>query len=157
MGGRRAHYTARIAKRLCGNIALGDTLKKALAKEPLGPTVEQFWRWLDEYPEFQAMYERALLLQANLHADTIMEMAESVLRNPKFAPAYRVAADILKWQAEVRNPTRFGQRIQVEHKAAIDPTKLRREIEQLEKELGLIGNDIVTIDADMKEVPRGQG
>lgn len=153
MGGRKAHYTTRIAKRLCEHIALGATLKDALAKEPLGPTIPQFWRWLDEYPEFQEMYERARTLQADLMADTIMEMAENVLRAPKFAPAYKVAADILKWQAEIRNPGKYGARVQVEHKTTLDPKKMRAEILQLEKELGLIGNEPANVvDVEVKEI-----
>lgn len=145
MGGRRAHYTTRIAKRLCEHIALGATLKQALEKEPLAPTIPMFWRWLDEYPEFREMYDRARTLQADLMADTICEMAENVLRQPKFAPAYKVAADILKWQAEIRNPGKYGPKVQVEHKATLDPKKLSAEIKQLEAELGLIGNDVVDI------------
>lgn len=151
MGGRRAHYTTRIAKRLCEHIALGDTLKKALEKEPLGPTVIQFWRWLDEYPEFQQMYERALLLQAQLLGDVIMDMAQSVLRQPKFAPAFKVASDILRWQAEIKNPARFGSKTVIEHKITLDPKKMRAEIAQLETDLGLMGNNDV-MDIEMKEL-----
>lgn len=147
MGGRKAHYTTRIAKRLCEHIALGATLKKALEKEPMGPTVPQFWRWIDEYPEFRDMYERARTLQADLMADTIMEMAENVLRTPKFAPAYKVAADILRWQAEIRNPGKYGSKIQVDVKKSLDPTQLRSEIKQLETELGLIGNEVIDVTA----------
>lgn len=140
MGVRRAHYTARIAKRLCEHIALGCTLQKALKREgALGPTIQQFWRWLDEYPQFKTMYEQARMMQADLAADTILEMAENVLKNPKFAPAYKVAADILKWQAEVRNPARYGQKVQVEYSKPLDPTRLKAEILQLEAELGVIG------------------
>lgn len=139
MGGRRAHYTTRIAKRLCEHIALGDTLKTALEREPLAPTVPMFWRWLEEYPEFREMYERARLLQTELISDTILSMAKEVLEKPKFAPAYRVAADILRWQAEVKNPLRYGQKTQVEHHHILDPLKIAKEIKQLEKELGLLG------------------
>lgn len=150
MGNRRARYNTRIAKRLCEHIALGATLEKALAKEPLGPSIPLFWRWLDEYPEFREMYERARALQADLLSDTIMSMAEAVLKQPKFAPAYRVAADILKWQAEINNPARYGTKTVVEHKMTLDPVKMKREIAQLEKELGLLGND--TIEAQVVEV-----
>lgn len=159
MGGRKAHYTTRIAKRLCEHIALGDTLQKALAREPLGPNITMFWRWLDEYPEFREMHERARMLQAELVADSIMEMAENVLRNPKFAPAYKVAADILKWQAEVRNPARYGAKVQLQHVVPLDSVKMKAEIVQLEKELGLIGRDDAirisgeAIDVTVKELP----
>lgn len=151
MGGRKAHYTTRIAKRLCEHIALGATLDQALKREPLGPSIPQFWRWLDEYPEFRAMYERARSLQAELAEDAIMEMAKRVLEQPKFAPAFKVASDILRWQAEIRNADRYGQKSTVVHKHSLDPKKLRGEIAQLEKELGLIGND-EAIEVDVREV-----
>jgi len=151
MGGRKAKYTTRIAKRICEHIALGATLHQALAKEPLGPSVPMFWRWLDEYPEFREMYERARVLQADLMCDTIMVMAENVLKQPRFAAAYKVAADILKWQAEIRNPARYGSKVTVEHKATLDPAKMKKEIMQLEKELGLLGMEERTIDAEIVE------
>lgn len=141
MGGRRASYNMRIAKRICEHIALGATLRDALDREPLGPTIPTFWRWLDEYPEFRDMYERARTLQADLLSDSILAMAQEVLQKPKFAPAYKVAAEILKWQAETKNPERYGKSVTVQHKKALDPTTLKREIRQLEKELGLLGEE----------------
>lgn len=139
MGGRRARYNTRVAKRICEHIALGSTVKQALEREPLAPSVPLFWRWLDEYPEFRDMYERARTLQADLAADAIMSMASEVLKNPKFAAAYKVASDILRWHAEVNNRQRYGSKVQVEHKQAqLDPSKLRTEIAQLERELGLL-------------------
>lgn len=154
MGGRKAKYSTRVAKRICEHIALGDTLHEALDKEPLAPSVPTFWRWLDEYPEFGAMYERARQLQTDLHADSIMAMAKAVLKQPKFAPAYKVASDILKWHAEVKYPARYGTKVQVEHRATLDPAKLKREIAQLEKEMGLIGNgtdDVIEVEVKEKQ------
>ena|SRR5688572_9940226 len=157
MGGRKAHYTTRIAKRLCEHIALGATVAEALQREPLAPTVPTFWRWLDEYPEFQEMYQRARKLQADLAADTILTMAKNVLENPRFAPAYKVASDILRWHAEMNNPQRYSPKMVVEHKSTpLDPTKLKGEIKQLEKELGMLGHDADVVDVTAKEVNNGE-
>lgn len=157
MGGRKARYNTRIAKRICEHIALGATLQDALAKEPLGPSVPMFWRWLDEYPEFLEMYERARQLQTDLISDTIMAMAQEVLLKPKFAPAYKVAADILKWQAEVKHPERYGSKVTIQHKKVLDPTAMRKEIKQLEKELGLLGDEPVDVPfREVKELANGQ-
>jgi hypothetical protein len=135
---RKAHYTVRIANRICEYIALGDTIKAALAKEPLGPSLTLFWRWLDEYPEFREKYERARQMQADVHADRILEMAAEVVANPRIAPAYRVASDILKWQAEIRDPKKYGQKVQHELKAPpLKPEDLKAEIKRLEDELGV--------------------
>lgn len=153
MGGRRAQYNTRIAKRICEHIALGATLATALEKEPLGPTVPTFWRWLDEYPEFREMYERARLLQADLLSDTILAMAQEVLQRPKFAPAYKVAAEILKWQAETKNPERYGKSVTIQHKKTLDPVAMRKEIKQLEKELGLLGEEDGASISEVKVLP----
>lgn len=155
MGGRKAHYTTRIAKRICEHIALGATLAESLGKEPLAPTVPQFWRWIDEYPEFREMYERARTLQADLLSDTILSMAREVLQKPKFAPAYKVAAEILKWQAETKNPERYGNKVTIQHRKQLDPTSLRREIKQLEKELGLLGEEDGATITDVKVITNG--
>lgn len=135
---RKAHYTARIAVRLCEHIALGLTLRESLAREPLGPTIAQFWRWLDEFPDFKDRYERALEFQANMHADRMLEMSREVISQPTKAAAYKVSCDILKWQAEIRNPKKYGQKVQHEVKAPqLKPEEIKSEIKRLEEELGV--------------------
>lgn len=137
---RKAHYTPRIADRICEHIALGETIKAALAAEPLGPNLPTFWKWLDEFPEFREKYERARQMQADIHADRILEMARDVIANPRIAPAYKVASDILKWQAEIRDPKKYGQKVQHELKAPpLKPDDLKAEIKRLEEELGVTG------------------
>lgn len=139
MAKRKSHYTVRMGNRLCEHIALGDTLKKALEKEGVwAPTMATFWKWLDEYPEFKEKYARARQMQADVHADRVLEIAEEVLKNPRQAPAYRVASDILWKQAEIRDPAKYGQKVQHELKAPpLKPDDLRAEIRRLEEELGV--------------------
>lgn len=135
---RRAHYTVRIADRLCEHIALGATIKEALTKEPLGPDLKMLWRWIAEYPEFREKFERAFQMQANAHADRILEMSAEVLAHPSKAAAYRVASDILWRLAEIRDPKKYGQKVQHELKAPpLKPDDLRSEIKRLEEELGV--------------------
>jgi hypothetical protein len=140
-GRRKAHYTVRIADMICEYIAEGRTLEKALAKVgPLGPsTVTTVYRWLDLYPEFREKYERARQLQADIDADTIRDLAEEVLKKPREANAFRVSADLLKWQAEVRNPGKYGKSMDDKGKnKPMDPSKIREEIKRLESELGIV-------------------
>jgi hypothetical protein len=149
---RRAHYTVRIAVRLCEHIALGHTLKEALAKEPLGPNATIFWRWLDEYPEFRERYERARKMQAHVHADRMLELAEDALVTPSKAAAIKVATDIYKWMSEIRDPAKYGAK--VEHKLVAPPLKpedLKAEIKRLETELGVNGNVTVVEDLPQKD------
>jgi len=139
---RIAHYTPRIADRICEHIALGGTIKAALTQEPLGPSLATFWKWLDAYPEFRDKFERAQQLQATMHADRILEMATEVISSPNKAGAYKVASDILKWQAEIRDPKKYGQKVQHELKAPpLKAEDLKAEIKRLEEELG-VGTDV---------------
>lgn len=136
--GSKAHYNSRVANRICENLAMGDSLKTALEKDVLAPTVQTIYRWLDMYPAFREKYERARLLQADVHADTMMDMARDVVKNPQKASAYRVAADILQWQAAMRNPKMYGSKVTVESKAApMNAAQIKAEIAVLEKELNV--------------------
>lgn len=136
---RAAHYAPRIAKDICREIALGRTLQEALVKVGyLAPTATTFWRWIDEHPDFRDMYERARSLQADTHADRMLELSREVIERPTLAAAYRVAIDVLKWQAEVRNRSKYGSKGDDDSaKRPLDPAKLRTEIKRLEAELGV--------------------
>lgn len=139
MGTKRGRYVKRSGDIICEQIALGHTLKYAI--ETLGylaPSIPQFWKWIDNYPEFREQYERARQLAADVQADKVLELSQEVLEKPRNANAFKVAIDVLKWQAEVRNTERYGKRqaIQVKREK-LDPAKLRAEIKRLESELGV--------------------
>jgi len=138
MSKRRAHYCVRIAKDICQHIAMGKTLNQALAEVGvLAPTKVTLYRWLEEYPEFEKMYQRALQWQANSHADRIVELADVALSNSKLAPAVKVASDIFRWSAEMRDPGKYSPKAPQNHKPPPKtPDEIKREIARLEKELG---------------------
>lgn len=143
---RKAHYTVRTGEMICEQIALGRSLNQALKHVGyLAPTLSQFWRWIDAHPDFRDKYERARQLQADQQADTMLEMAEDVLKNPKAATAYRVASDILRWQAEVRNRSKYGSKAEDKTPKSLDPGKLRAEIKRLENELGVAEQKVVPL------------
>lgn len=134
----RAHYVIRTGKLICEQIALGKTLQQALDHVGyLAPTIPQFWRWLEEHPDFREAYERARQLAADMHADKLQELSEEVLTRPKSAGAYKVAATILQWQAEIRNSGKYGKNRESKARAPLDPDKIRTEIKRLERELGV--------------------
>lgn len=136
---RAAHYAIRIAKDICRHIALGKTLQQSLdAVGYLAPTMPTVWRWLDEHQDFREMYERARMLQADVHADRMLEMSKEVIERPSAAAAFRVATDILKWQAETRNRAKYGSKSDEAGKnKTLNPAELRKEIKRLEGELGV--------------------
>lgn len=146
---RRAHYTVRMGETICEQIALGKTLEQALKFVGfIAPSVPVIFRWLDIYPDFREKYERARQLQADVHADTMLEMATTVIENPHAATAHRVAVDILKWQAEVRNRSKYGSKsVDSGKNKTLDPAKLRAEIKRLEAELGVAESKVKPIRA----------
>lgn len=144
---RAAHYNPRIAREICEAIASGDTLEDALQKIGyLAPHIVTVYRWLELYPEFKDKYETARALQADVHADRMLTMSREVLSKPTQSTAYRVAVDILKWQAAIRNPRKYGKVIDdTAGKKPMDPAKLRAEIKRLEQELGVAEKKVVPL------------
>lgn len=138
--GRRAHYAPRIADQICEHIALGSTLQEALEKVGyLAPSLKQCWAWLDAHEDFREKYDRARQLQADTDADHMRVLTREVITKPGAAAAYRVAIEALKWQAEVRNRTKYGKTDNDSgKKTPMDPTKIRSEIKRLEAELGVV-------------------
>lgn len=136
---RKSHYTPRAADDICTAIALGKTLREALDEMGvLAPTVQTVWNWQDSIPEFGEKMERARQFSADGHADMMLEMAREAIKNPSKAAAIRVASDILKWQAEIRNQKKYGSKVQHElTKPPMSPLELRAEIKALEAELGV--------------------
>lgn len=143
MSKRKAHYTPRIGEQICEEIALGATVQQALDRVGyLAPDRITFYRWLEAHPEFREKYDRARQLQADSHADRIVELGDEVLKNPKFAPAFKVAIDTMRWSAEVRNRGKYGAKGEAAGKAKLmNAEKLRAEIKRLEKELGVVSGD----------------
>ena len=139
MAKRIAHYTVRTAENICTNIALGMTLEEALKEVGyLAPTVPQLWKWLDTHEDFREKYDRARQLQADMLADRTLKFVDDVLKDPKAAPAYKVATDILRWHAAVRNRKVYHPMDNDNAKQApLDAKKIKEEIKRLEKELGV--------------------
>lgn len=132
-------YTRYMANNICEYIALGMTLDQALKKcGELAPTKMTVYKWLEEHPDFMEKYDRARQYQADTLADRMIELGQEVLEHPGQAAAYRVAGDIVKWQAEVRNRRKYGGRTEDKQtEKPMDASKLRAEIRRLERELGV--------------------
>lgn len=114
--GRPSDYTPETANEICRLIAGGTTLiaitgaKGAMAM-PGMPDYSTVMRWLDKWPEFRDNYARARDKQADFYADEVADLGRQVLVNPKDSNAYRVAGDLLKWQAMIRAPRRYSERM----------------------------------------------
>ena len=153
---RAAHYTARIGNDICMYIALGYSLEGALAKVGyLAPTMPTVWRWLTEHADFKERYEQARQMQADSLADKTIDMVASVLKDPKNAAAYRLAADIYKWHAGIRNGKTYNPATNDQNnKTPLDAGKIKAEIKRLEKELGVQEKKVVKMVVNAKPIPR---
>lgn len=149
MGKRAAHYNSRVAREICEGIAVGLSLQETLNRIGfLAPTTVTVYRWLEIYPDFREKYERARQLQADIFADQMIDLGRAVLDDPKAAAAHRVAVDILKWQAEMRNRGKYGKTVDESGKnKPLDPAKLRAEIKRLEQELGVAESKVTPLKA----------
>ena len=85
------------------------------------PDYSTVMRWLDKWPEFREIYARARDKQADFYADEVADLGRQVLINPKDSNAYRVAGDLLKWQAMIRAPRRYSERMHqvLEHSGGV--------------------------------------
>lgn len=136
---RAGHYVKRTGDLICERIALGDTLAEALASVGyLAPSEKNFWKWIDQNEEFRQQYERARQMQADKLADEHLSLArKALIVDAKQAPKFKVASDIYKWQAEVRNRGKYGPKAEPVGKKDLKPEEIKAEIKRLEKELGI--------------------
>lgn len=70
-------------------------------------------RWAARHPAFGDSIARARDAAADLLADKMLGLAQAALDDPSRATACRVAADIYRWQAQIRDPNRYGDRTNV--------------------------------------------
>lgn len=145
---RAGHYVKRTGNLICEEIALGSTLAEALEKVGyLAPSERMFWKWLDQNEEFRQQYERARQLQADKLADEHLSLAKkALLVDAKQAPKFKVAADVYKWQAEIRNRGKYGAKAEAPNRKDLKPEEIKAEIKRLEKELGIKqGGEVVPL------------
>src|SRR5215510_14240329 len=135
---KRMSYTQEIADLICERIALGETILKIAGTEGM-PCRKTIYNWLAKHEEFREKMAIARQYQADSHADEMYGLLDELKSNPKDANAIRVQADILKWQAMVRAPRKYGELIRQEVKvdAPLSPEQAEARIRQLEQELGL--------------------
>lgn len=123
----RIRFTPELGEKIAGLIANGipvedSTLNGAVLApgiaRRLGFNPATFYDWQQVHPEFGESIARARQESAHRIADRMLALADAALAEPTLANAVRVAADILKWQAGVRNPGIYGERQRIEIEAA---------------------------------------
>jgi len=93
--------------------------------------------WLRD-EEFRRDYEHAMKFGAAYLADEMLVLKDRLLLDPKSAPAYKAAMDMIKWATMIRDPKYSERTIQeIKNTTPQDPNVVQARIRQLEEELGL--------------------
>jgi hypothetical protein len=120
---RRPRYTPKLAKEIESLIASGvpieDSVLNGAVLSPgvatrLGMSSRTVWEWQKKHRGLAEAIERARGESAHRISDRMLALADAALKEPTMANAVRVAADILRWQAQVRNPFAYAERRKVE-------------------------------------------
>lgn len=122
--GRPSSYTQEIADLICERIANGESLRKICADEGM-PDKATVFRWLAANDEFATKYARAREEQADLHAESIIDISdekeveanyrgeEVVLELSAAAIARnRLRIDARKWYASKLAPKKYGDKVE---------------------------------------------
>lgn len=121
---RRVYYSPRIVIRICRRIADGESVNRICAEDGM-PGRWAFYKWLDQQPKLLAMYELALEMRADVHADEITDIAdeapiemvtiigEKEIRRLDYAGVAhrRLRVDTRKWIAARLRPKKYGDRM----------------------------------------------
>lgn len=124
--GRPSDYTPEIAAEICARLMRPESLRQ-ICSDPDMPSRSTVNLWLLEYPEFSDQYSRAKAIQADQHADMILEVAfdtqgdviadeyGNVKPNHEFINRSKLKIDALKWHARVTAPKKYGDKVEQTH------------------------------------------
>lgn len=131
-------YSPKLIDEICRRIAIGEPIRWIL-REKNKPNWNTLCRWMEKYPEFGEKYAKAMERRADYIAHKMVELATTATKDPKNANGYKVAANILQWQAAMGNPKKYSERMLMQHEnvTPMDPSKVMGELERLCKQLGI--------------------
>lgn len=114
LAGRPGEYTQEVADAICECLALGMSLRKICEAEGM-PTKTTVFNWLSVYPLFVDQYRLARELQAETHADDIIDIADAATDSG----LAKVRIDARKWHASKLAPKKYGDRVALDHEGEI--------------------------------------
>ena len=135
---KRIEYSKEIAEQICELVALNTPIQHIAKMEDM-PCAKTIYNWLQRHDDFRRQMEVARGFQADYQADEMLTLLKELDEKPNQAHAIRVKADILRWQAGVRAPRKYGElvRQQISVEAPKSPEEAEARIRQLEQELGI--------------------
>ena len=159
-GQRRAVNPKAVRKHICEELAHGKPIQLILKPQPpmvwgvneegekaLVPDMDWVrpdlpdWNMVVEWlrdEEFRRDYEHAMKFGAAYLADEMLVLKDKLLLDPKSAPAYKAAMDMIKWATMIRDPKYSERTIQeIKNTTPQEANVVQARIKQLEEELGL--------------------
>jgi hypothetical protein len=115
----RVKFTQALADEIIGLISNGIAIEDSVLNgaviaqgiaSRMGIHPSTFYEWQQRHGEFADGIARAREESAHRIADRMLSLADVALSEPALANAVRVAGDILKWQAMVRNRRAYGDK-----------------------------------------------
>lgn len=138
MAGRPTDYMPELADLICERIANGESLRTICADESM-PGKSTVFRWLATYSDFGTKYAHAREEQADLYAESIVEIADelevqAVYRgedvkldlSPSAVARNRLRVDARKWYASKLAPKKYGDKIAVGGADDLPPVQVAR-------------------------------
>lgn len=109
-------FSQELADAICDEYAHNTTLslQSILSRNPRYPSYTLLARWLRENPEFEKQYARAKEDRANLFAEEITEIADSVEGETEngVVSAAKLRVDARKWLASKLLPKLYGDKLE---------------------------------------------
>lgn len=127
-GGRPTLYTPELADTICAEIALGKSLKTALASIENAPAMSSVFKWLAENKEFSDKYAYATSERTEAMAEDILDIADDgsndlmtiqkgnetyEVENKEVTNRSRLRVDTRKWLMSKMKPKKYGEKLDV--------------------------------------------
>ena len=108
-------YSEEIAEEILSRMADGQSLRQ-ICRDTHMPDPSAVIQWANKDADFAQRYARARETLADLYADELVELADSVRRGAtsEEVNAARLAVDTRKWIASKLMPRRYGDKMTVE-------------------------------------------
>lgn len=115
-GGRPTLYSQELSDEICAHIADGLSVRKICAMEGM-PNMVTIFNWLAKHDEFVKQYTHAREIQAESHADGMVDLADEPPErtatgsiDPASVNDKRLRIDTRKWIASKLLPKKYGDR-----------------------------------------------
>ena len=106
-GGRPSTYTTEQAEAICERVSSGELFTHVLRDMDLA--VSTLYQWLHANDEFAELYAKAREIQADVHADSIVGIAD--LAEAGDVQVARLRVDARKWVASKLRPRTWGDKV----------------------------------------------